>query len=398
MRYRLYLFVLAVVLTDLGGAPGPAAARPIDWLAPLSLLAPPTAPHYTVTRLPLLVSNTGVRYLNASGQVIGGSPSGAVVWRNGTITALGTLGGKSTDPWLINNRGQIAGAAQNPHGGVRAFLWENGVMHNLGSIVEGESYPKDMNDAGQVAGRAWAGKGYHAFLWDKGVMQDLGALGQPYSEAFGMNAAGQVVGLYGSLPGYRGAFLWENGTMRDLGTLGEPTLGAVASAINNAGQVVGYSGTPSTRYHPVHACLWEKGSITDLGTLGGLESCAIGLNDAGQVIGTSATADDHTHGFLWEQGKLVDLGSLGGPNCFPRQINAAGQVVGGADTGQTDGAGHPVGHAFLWENGTMIDLNRLLPDNPAAPAPLFQSISDFGQIVVSRIGKGMAETYLLTPI
>ena len=94
---------------------------------------------------------------------------------------------------------------------------------------------------------------------------------------------------------------------------------------------------------------------------------------------------------------MVDLGSLGGDLVQPQEINASGQVVGEAATGQVDTAGNRVYHAFLWDNGTMIDLNRLLPDNSAAPYADALSIDDFGQILVSRTGKGVAEAFLLTP-
>ena len=38
---------------------------------------------------------------------------------------------------------------------------------------------------------------------------------------------------------------------------------------------------------------------TDLGTLGGSESMAFAINDAGQVVGNSATASGDLHVFLW---------------------------------------------------------------------------------------------------
>jgi len=60
-------------------------------------------------------------------------------------------------------------------------------------------------------------------------------------------------------------------------------------------------------------------SITDLGTLGGNNSFPLGINDRGQVVGWSETADIDPnsgfptfHAFLWNRGVMHDLGTLGG--------------------------------------------------------------------------------------
>src|SRR4051794_34524752 len=55
-------------------------------------------------------------------------------------------------------------------------------------------------------------------------------------------------------------------------------------------------------------------SLVDLGTLGGADSLGLGINDSGQVVGQSDTADGHTHAFLYSQGVMADLGTLGGAN------------------------------------------------------------------------------------
>src|SRR4051812_43468965 len=69
-------------------------------------------------------------------------------------------------------------------------------------------------------------------------------------------------------------------SVTELGTFAGSTT-SYASAINNAGQVVGFSGFPLS-----HAFLYSNGQMQDLGTLpGGQNSYAYAINNVGQVTG-----------------------------------------------------------------------------------------------------------------
>jgi probable HAF family extracellular repeat protein len=80
-------------------------------------------------------------------------------------------------------------------------------------------------------------------------------------------------------------------------------------------------------------------SAVDLGTLGGTYSFATAVNDSGQVVGYSDMTGNAgpSHAFSWTaRGGMVDLGTLGGTASIAAAVNASGQVVG---VSTTTGAG-----------------------------------------------------------
>jgi len=57
-------------------------------------------------------------------------------------------------------------------------------------------------------------------------------------------------------------------------------------------------------------------TIEDIGTLGGQSSVANAINNNGQVVGYSQVLiAGHNHAFLWQEGQMIDLDTLGGIEC-----------------------------------------------------------------------------------
>ncbi|PTR16062.1 putative secreted protein with PEP-CTERM sorting signal [Nitrosospira sp. Nsp2] len=175
----------------------------------------------------------------------------------------------------------------------------------------------------------------HAYLIDLNskTATEFGALGDaPNSRgASAINDAGQVVGGFVADDGTRHAFITgpDGVGMRELGTLGGDYV--AATGINDAGQVVGASSTAGGRTHAFITGPNGMG-MRDLGTLDGTgSSIANGINDVGQVVGTSYTADGARHAFITgpDGMGMRDLGTLSGTSySVPFGINNTGQVVG----------------------------------------------------------------------
>jgi probable HAF family extracellular repeat protein len=99
---------------------------------------------------------------------------------------------------------------------------------------------------------------------------------------------------------------------------------------------------------PEHAFLSGPGGgpLQDLGTLGGTSSSATAVNDSGQVVGYSLIASVAVHAFLYSGGQMLDLNSLVAPGSGFTLVQANGI----SDTGYITGYGTaPDGqtHAFL---------------------------------------------------
>jgi probable HAF family extracellular repeat protein len=346
----------------------------------------------------------------------------AFEWQNGVLTDLGALPGiECSQAVSINANGEIVGGSGNgvidPVAGVieevRAVLWKDGEIRDLGTLGGSESTAVAINNRGQVTGFSTNaipdpfsllyfpagftnGTQTRAFLWHKGHMQDLHTLGGPDAQAFGLNERGQVIGIsyINSTPNpttgvpTADPFLWtKDRGMVDLGTLGG--VWGSADTLNNRGQVIGTSslaagpgaclnGPPDPNLNPdCHPFLWDDGKLIDLTVQsGGIIVNANAINDAGEIVGLACFPNGTCHAYLWRNGVITDLGALPG-DCFsqPFAINSRGQVVG-----QSFSCGGSGGRVFLWENGSMIDLNALVPPGSGLQLDNTEAINDRGEI------------------
>lgn len=314
------------------------------------------------------------------------------------LIEIGTFGGPNSYFTFIsrplNKHGEAAGmadtaAAVNPPFCLlfpdcfltHAFLWKDGAITDLGALPEiGSSFVNDINAKGVVTGMSLNGETtpvfgglplFDAVVWKDGEITDLGTFGGPASYAGAINDHDQVVGFalnstpdsfdLGSscqnfpMPTQMHAFIWQDSLLRDLGTLGGTD--SCALFINERGQVAGNSFTnsivnPGTGLPTLHPFFWDGDEMKDLGTLGGTLAFANAINNRGQIAGASSLADDSTfHAFLWGKGKLTDFGTLGGSFVEVIGLNEAGELVGRADV-----PGSLTYHAFLAKNGVMTDL------------------------------------------
>ncbi|MBC8135476.1 MAG: hypothetical protein H8F28_06270 [Fibrella sp.] len=345
--------------------------------------------------------------------------------RRYTITDLGTLGGKDSGAFSVNDAGQVVGTAQVFPSGTRghAFLWDGEGLNDLtsGSVYR-HSQGVSISDNGYVAGFAYRSSyrsgQQNAFVWNGSRRVYLPpAKGFRFSRAESISNASldvstPLVAVVGaSLTGStdkRGATvaqatLWQNNRVINLGTLGGSH--SFALALNTNGTVVGKAdladgGDGTRRTHPF---VWdaEQGVMRDLGTLGGSfgAACAVSENDT--VVGYAQTETGRVHAFVTSgtgEDRLRDLGTLrGNDTSAAYAVNENGVIVGQSS------ALNQNGRAVIWitTNAKPLDLNDyLVPSATSANwhLEMARDINSHGQIVGQGMIGGKRHAFLLTPL
>jgi len=351
--------------------------------------------HYQVSSLPTLGgTNSAGNSLNDQtwvagySRLTGNQARHASLWRNGLLTDLGTLGGpNSSVTWNVKNtQGIIVGISQTAdpeplgeawssvafYSGPFAtgfinlgFVWENGQMRGLPNFPGGNNgFATGANNLGEAVG--WAENDVHdnqcvapqvlQFLpakWTLGppdVIQDLPLFpGDTSGAATAINDNGQIVGISGICDQAVGrhtakhAVLWENGTVTDIYPDAPAPWWNTPTAINERGDIVGFAGDPAFVDGDIlHAFAWTReNGVRPLKPLKGrtpkhVDSEAYGINELGQIVGTSCDANFvDCRAVIWDHGAYpTDLNDFKGG--FPirletaKGINNNGEITGRA--------------------------------------------------------------------
>ena len=350
-----------------------------------------------------------------------GGPNSAVAWPglNNAGEVVGISDTPNMDPYGETwSCGAFLPPSHSGHTCV-GFKWEFGRMTALPTLGGNNGFATSVNDRGQVAG--WAENTVHdptcvapqvlqfeAVIWGPGEnqIQQLQPYGNdPDSSATGINDRGQVVGISGICQNAVGnqsathALLWQDGAPMNLGNLGG-TAWNTPMAISDPGVIVGFSdltGDQGGANPNFHGFLWVRpGPMQDLGTLpGDAISEALGVNSQNQIVGVSyASGFANPRAFLYQNGSMFDLNTLA-PNSpvylqVGGDINDEGVIAGqgcvpadcAAGTSYVSFLAVPSGDGKYQVSvtGTASDSSAQATAGTPAPHPLSQRLA-FGKLV-----------------
>jgi probable HAF family extracellular repeat protein len=377
----------------------------------------------------LILTNNGLvsgATVNESANV-----SHAALWYKGLHADIGVpaLGGANSVAYSVNARGQAVGIAETTQSdpedfcgfkafGVTAagvsclpFLWQFGVMTPLPTLGGKNGAAGSINNRGEIAG--WAENTvkdpncpaplsvqFKPTIWERGNILELPTVANDdVGAVFIINDSGQAAGGTGTcapLDFVNGinmqplhAVFWQEGSVIDMGNLGGTGhgFGIFAIDLNSLGQAVGSSDLPGDEIS--HGFLWskEKG-MQDLGTLpGDIVSGAVAINDAGDIVGTSLDPDFNMRAALWHDGVAHDLNSLipldspftlliGG------SINSRGEILGMAVQKSVG-----IVHAFIAVPSTETTPHASAGESERASKPVPLSAEARAILMQSRFGR-----------
>lgn len=284
----------------------------------------------------------------------------------------------------VNRDGDVVGEKVPTQPSISAvffvYVESNGVLNELPTGFSAS----DINDNGQIVGDHIVNDTPNAAA----VLNVSGGetlltkpsfffltLGHAISNS-GLFAAGEglVIGQKGQ--SFFVPFLWglQDGSVAELPLLASedvslPVLEGDAHAVNDKGVVVGKSGIRilDAMGNPIgtasHAVRWRDGTAKDLGTLpDGMNSDANGINDLGEIVGSSDTGSGASHAYLLRRHKMVDLGTLGHDltlNSDANRINDCGEIVGWSEI-RLHSENSVVRRAFVYRHGHLRDLTKLI--------------------------------------
>jgi uncharacterized membrane protein len=276
-----------------------------------SLAVAQTKSTYTVTQIGTndATTSTFVTGMNDEG-VLGltvstASNTNVYLWRHGQMT---NIGGLVSSPAFVEGGGlndlvQVVGTTLSPTTGESVgFVWQSGHAKALPSPANSAAvFASSVNLLGEITGQAYDETGIsHAVMWNHGQVTILAGIpDSQFTEPVGINLEGEIVGISYDINDSPNGVIWKKGVLTS------ELQGVMPNAINDLGQIVGFSnGAPF---------IWEASTVTVLSLIGtGAEGSAESINDWGQIVGSETTAAGVTEALLWQGSgaSVVNLNNL----------------------------------------------------------------------------------------
>lgn len=236
-----------------------------------------------------------------------GSSTGKCGFQNLTIPSPA---GTTTTPAALNDNGAIVGSLGSGSGATfhsSGFLFAGGNFTHFKFPGSADTFPKDINKNGLIVGGfdVTGGSGQRAFQVKSGVFTEVKIPGFPNAMAIasGVNDLGDIVGSFNNGSSEFG-FLLHQGKLTIISFPGAAA-GTFPSSINNQGIVVGSYRVSETSN--AQGFMWKNGAFTNIQFPGALFTIPIKISNNGDIVGNMVDSSGLNKGFSFENGRYTAI-------------------------------------------------------------------------------------------
>ena len=212
--------------------------------------------------------------------------------------------------------------------------------------------------------------------------------------ATAINSAGQIVGWVETEAGRRAALWTDDGVILSQHAIieGVEDLESEAVGINDDGIIAGTLRWTSDGNERSSAFVWDGEQIRYLTPDPGLDGYATAINNAGAISGAVIDESGTKIAVLWWQGEVIELGPLDDrPHAVATDVNNAGFAVGYGE--REDG----LTRAMVWIDESPFDLNEITSQAGSWLLQMAVGINDDGVIAGWGDNDGERHALLLVP-
>jgi hypothetical protein len=265
---------------------------------------------------------------------------------------------------------------------IQSFVYSQGDVTFITAPGGGYTYAEGINNNGVIWGQQILQTGSNTaanfnFIESGGTFTQLNVPGASETSVGSINESGQIAGSYTS-GNVDGNYMPEHPYFYDgstFTTLNEPAcppvscIGAVASGINDEGEIVGSYTNGNEALSS--GFIYSNGIFTTVQAPGATDTGLSGVNDHGLIVGNEFILEDsRTEGFVDSGGVFTTIDVPGSSEAYASSVNNSGVVVG------TYVGPGGLSSGFVYSDGTYATF-----DLPGATDTYLGGINDQGDMV-----------------
>ena len=297
-------------------------------------------PAFSITPIVIAQPIGSDEYVSANGIDTAGQVVGTYGYSDGDgdsyfhgFTATGTFGTTFDPPNSSNTNGigitaggEIFGSFVDWENRQHGFVYINGVFQQVDAFLASTTVVDGVTDAGLIYG-SYASEfdnSVHGFLDNNGSFTTVDVPGAFATTVADVNPAGEIVGTYTDASYGGHGFVDINGNFSTIDPAASISTSLVGVSANGQVLAGNYEDSSSNSWGFID----DNGVITTISVPGAINSGVSAINDAGEVVGYYSDSAGNVHGFVDQNGVVTSVSVSGASETDIGGISDSGIITG----------------------------------------------------------------------